>query len=59
LPSDYIGGGAGLGASSKSGGSEQPENEWVLKPNTDYVIQITNNGTAQTGVNINLFWYEH
>ena len=44
---------------SRSGGSLTGESdEWVLKPNEEYVIEIANSSGSDSVVDINLFWYE-
>ena len=51
--------GSGGSPQSRSGGSLTGESdEWVLKPNEEYVIEIANSSGSNSVVNINLFWYE-
>jgi len=32
--------------------------EWVLRPATNYVIRLHNQGTAASTINLNMVWYE-
>lgn len=45
-----------LGTDKKAGGSERQVNEWVLKPNTYYLILITANSASNYVMKID--WYE-
>lgn len=50
--------GAGGRPNRASGGDGGADEEIVLKPSTDYMIRITNQGTSDNVVTIALFWYE-
>ena len=55
LVAQYLAGGAGPQA---GGGQAQSDSEWVLKPNEDYVVRVTNiSGQAQT-LGLLVEWYE-
>jgi hypothetical protein len=47
-----------------TGGNREPgimspaDVEWMLKPNTNYVIQMTNQGSTTSQVSMKLLWYE-
>lgn len=45
-----------LGTDKKAGGGERQVNEWVLKPNTSYLIVITANAASSYVMKID--WYE-
>ena len=53
----YIGGGTGVGG-SRSGGERGDINEWVLKPNTQYLLRLTNGSSAANIIQANVLWYE-
>ena len=53
----YVGGGSGI-SDTTSGAITGNVDEWVLKPDTTYLIKITNNGASDSNVFVNLFWYE-
>lgn len=42
-------------AGAQQGGEE---GEWVLKPNTDYIIKLTNQAASTTTYNASFFYYE-
>ena len=44
------------GGGDGNGGQSVEPLEWVLKPNTEYIINLTT--TAATSVSANFFWYE-
>lgn len=49
-----------LGAGKRSdGGSARDAEEILLKPNTKYVLQVTEQNVAATNVNFAFDWYEH
>lgn len=50
----FGGGGAGQGTA----GGNSMDNEWVLKPETKYVIRVTNLAGAAKALSLYLFWYE-
>ena len=47
----------GVGSKSVEGGSARDTNEWILKPNTKYVVSITT--YADVYATMKLDWYEH
>lgn len=53
----FIGGGTGVGG-SVSGGERGEQNEWVLKPTTQYLLRINNASSAANIINANVLWYE-
>ena len=53
----YIPGATGVGGTS-SGNMLSASNEWVLKPNTEYLIEFTNSSSASNDVLAELQWYE-
>lgn len=55
LFTDYIATGGGP---KGTGGTTVGINEVVFKPNTKYVLAITNTGTQTSNVQINYLWYE-
>lgn len=46
------------GGAHESGGDSGVVGEWVLKPNTDYIIKITNEATSTTTYGASFFYYE-
>lgn len=46
------------GSGKGSGGDDRGVNEWVLKPNTKYLIRITNFSQTANHTTIELEWYE-
>ena len=53
----FIGGGTGFGQST-SGSERGEQNEWVLKPATQYLLRINNASSAANIINANVLWYE-
>lgn len=53
----FRGGATGLGANTGTPGGGRGENEWVLKPNTKYIITVTTYATVF--VTAHFDWYEH
>lgn len=53
----FLGGGIGVGQ-TRSGGERGEVNEWVLKPNTQYLIRFSNASSVANIINVNLTWYE-
>ena len=47
----------GAGSKNIEGGTARAQSEWILKPNTKYVVSITT--YAASYATINLLWYEH
>jgi len=54
---DYIGGSSTTGGKG-AGDNSQTNDEWVLKPNTNYVFTITNNSGAESKVLTKIIFYE-
>lgn len=50
-------GGSGPGQGT-SGGTVRQETEWVLNPNTNYLIRVTNRSGAAQPISILVQWYE-
>ncbi len=57
LDSISIGGG-GATPSGKVGGGGDELLEWILKPSTDYQINVLNKSGAASIINVRGFWYE-
>ena len=57
LPTLRFGGG-GTGPQGRAGGDRSTDIEWVLEPETKYVIQITNTSGAAADIGFWAFWYE-
>ena len=56
---DYLGGGASPGPKATAIGTEVAgTTEWVLKPSTNYVISIRNDGASTASIIVKLIWYE-
>jgi hypothetical protein len=56
---DYLGGGASAGPKATAIGTEVAGvTEWALKPSTNYVISVRNDGASAASVIIKLIWYE-
>ena len=53
----YVPGGTAKGG-NRSGGETSQENEYVLNPNTQYVVRIANGGSATCTVVVSPQWYE-
>lgn len=47
-----------VGIVGGSGGGSRSEAEWILKPNSKYLIRLTS-GSNDNNVNLKLSWYEH
>ena len=56
LFADHLGGGS---ASARFGGENRGEQEWVLKQNTTYTVQLVNMTTSNNYMAVALDWYEH
>ena len=52
----HMGGGS---ASARFGGEDRGINEWVLKPNMTYLLQMVNATSSNNYMTIHLDWYEH
>lgn len=46
------------GSGKSLGGENRGENEWILKPNTKYLIRINNATTSNNYQSTELMWYE-
>lgn len=57
IESLYLPGIAGTAQTSKGGGQGKGLSERVLKPNTDYILEIINNGATTSDVQLNIFLY--
>lgn len=57
LLTDFIPGGTGVGQ-ARSGASTGQENEWVLKHNTVYVLELANGSSEDNIVDVIMNWYE-
>jgi len=56
---DYLGGGASAGPKAVAIGTEVAGvTEWILKPNTNYVISLVNDGASEASAIVKLLWYE-
>ena len=47
-----------IGVGKTTGGIASPENEWILKQNSTYVLETTNTSTGSSDVNMKLNWYD-
>jgi len=56
LFADHLGGGS---ASARFGGENRADNEWVLKQNTTYTVQLVNMTGSNNQMSVALDWYEH
>ncbi len=57
IGTSFLGGSAGVGQ-TRSGGSASGVNEFVLKPNTQYMLDIYNGSTASNTFQLTYGWYE-
>lgn len=48
-----------VGSGRFEGGSEREANEWILKQNEQYILEIVNNSTGNSLTSANFVWYEH
>lgn len=53
---DHLGGGS---AAARFGGETRGVNEWVLKKNTTYTVQLVNATASDNYMSVALDWYEH
>jgi hypothetical protein len=44
---------------NRTGGSVDRSDEVILKPNTKYLLRITNLSTSNNDINVGMTWYEH
>ena len=54
----YIPGATGVGGSRTGASAGVSNSEWVLKPNTVYMIKVTNGSSGSNDIQINFQWYE-
>jgi len=54
----YIPGSTGVGGSRYGDSAGVSNSEWVLKPNTQYAIKVTNGSSASNDIQVNFQWYE-
>lgn len=57
VSTSFIGGGTGVGG-ARAGDDLKVSNEWVLKQNTTYTVDIGNGSSSANDICINMFWYE-
>lgn len=57
LPLTVFAGADGQRQSQAGGGGSSPD-EWVLKPDTQYLIEVDNIGSSTTDVTVVPYWYE-
>jgi len=50
--------GAGIGQTAEGVSDAEAGEEWILAPNTDYVLQITNNSGDAIDLLVEILWYE-
>ena len=54
----YIPGATGLGGTRTGSSAGVSNSEWVLKPNTTYMIRVTNSSSGSNDIQVNFQWYE-
>ena len=54
----YIPGATGVGGSRTGASAGVSNSEWVLKPDTQYAIKVTNGSSGANDIQINFQWYE-
>ena len=54
----YIPGATGTGGTRTGASAGLSNSEWVLKPNTVYMIRVTNGSSGSNDIQINFEWYE-
>ena len=54
----YIPGATGMGGTRTGASAGLSNSEWVLKPNTVYMIRVTNGSSGSNDIQINFEWYE-
>ena len=54
----YIPGATGTGGTRTGASAGVSNSEWVLKPNTVYMIKVTNGSSGSNDIQINFQWYE-
>lgn len=48
-----------MGSGKGIGGEVREINEWVLKQNEQYILEVVNNAVGNSWTSISLAWYEH
>ena len=54
----YIPGATGTGGTRSGASAGVSNSEWVLKPNTTYMIKVTNGSSGANDIQVNFQWYE-
>ena len=54
----YIPGATGTGGTRTGASAGVSNSEWVLKPNTAYMIKVTNSSSGSNDIQVNFQWYE-
>ena len=54
----YIPGATGTGGTRTGQSAGTSGSEWVLKPNTQYMIKVTNGSSGSNDIQVNFQWYE-
>lgn len=54
----YIPGATGTGGTRTGSSAGVSNSEWVLKPNTTYMIKVTNSSSGSNDIQVNFQWYE-
>ena len=54
----YIPGATGTGGTRTGASAGVSNSEWVLKPNTVYMVKVTNGSSGSNDIQINFQWYE-
>ena len=54
----YIPGATGIGGTRTGANAGVSNSEWVLKPDTQYAIKVTNGSSGSNDIQINFQWYE-
>ena len=54
----YIPGATGTGGTRTGASAGVSNSEWVLKPNTVYMIRVTNGSSGSNDIQVNFQWYE-
>jgi hypothetical protein len=49
----------GVGGSKSAGGTQDAGiNEWILRPESSYLVQVENRDVAAIDILVGAFWYE-
>lgn len=54
----YIPGATGVGGTRTGASAGVSNSEWVLKPNTTYMIRVKNGSSGSNDIQVNFQWYE-